>query len=251
MQISAAYSAWYWASMVSVVLRILIMFYFWNAVYANQSSIQELSLQEMLTYVIIAMFVQGFVSGAGNELAQEIKQGQIAIELMRPYDYLFKMIFMDFGQKASFLIRETIPMALIAFLFVKISPPDSAEELILFLISTALGIWIGTFFDMLIGILAFWTVNVWGVRVLKEGVITFFSGALIPLTLFPDWLERGMLFLPFQAMVFTPVSLYTGLINGTDAWAAIGIQLFWTAALFILLKVLWNLAVRKVTIFGG
>ncbi|AZB43209.1 hypothetical protein CEF21_13355 [Bacillus sp. FJAT-42376] len=251
MQISAAYSAWYWASMASVILKLLIMFYFWHAVYRNQTSIQQLTLQDMLTYIAVAMFVQGFVSGAGNELAREIKQGQIAIELMRPYDYLFKMIFMDFGQKASFFIRETIPMGLIAFLFIKISPPENMEQLLGFLASAVLGVWIGTFFDMLIGILAFWTVNVWGVQVLKEGVITFFSGALIPLTLFPEWLQSIAFALPFQAMVYAPVSIYTGQMAGTEILWTIAVQLIWLLLLYGLLKVMWNQAVKKVTIFGG
>ncbi|MBS2969282.1 ABC-2 family transporter protein [Metabacillus sp. KIGAM252] len=251
MQISAAYSAWYWASMATVILKLLIMFYFWHAVYQNQSSIGQLNLKDMLTYIIVAMFVQGFVSGAGNELAREIKQGQIAVELMRPYDYLFKMIFMDFGQKASFFIRETIPMGLIAFLVIQINPPGSLVQFLLFLASAAFGLWIGTFFDMLIGILAFWTVNIWGVQVLKEGVITFFSGALIPITLFPAWLQSISFALPFQAMVFSPVAIYTGQITGTDVYWTIAVQAAWAAALYILLKVLWNQAIKKVTIFGG
>lgn len=139
----------------------------------------------------------------------------------------------------------------IAFLFIDLSLPGSAEAALLFIISAALGVWIGTFFDLMIGIIAFWTVNVWGLRVLKEGVITFFSGALVPITLFPGWLETLSSYLPFQAMVFTPVSIYTGILKGSDAYLALLIQLGWCFGMFLIMKLIWSQAIKKVTIFGG
>ncbi|WP_286166075.1 ABC transporter permease [Peribacillus frigoritolerans] len=251
MQINTAYSAWYWSGTISSVMRLMIMFYFWHAVYAGKDTIQNLTLQDMLTYIVVAMFIQGYVSGAGNELAQEIRHGNIAIELMRPYDVIFKLIFMDFGGKITHLFRETLPLMVIAFIFIHITMPASPEAASLFVISAGLGIWIGTFFDLMIGIVAFWTVNVWGLRVLKEGVITFFSGALVPITLFPGWLETISSYLPFQAMVFTPVSIYTGIIDGQDAYMAVLIQLGWCLGMFLVMKLIWAQAIKKVTIFGG
>lgn len=251
MQMTAAYSAWFWASCFSMVLRLIVMFYFWHAIYANENSIHSLTLSEMLTYVTLSLFIQGYVSGAGNQLSQEIKQGQISIELMRPYDYIFKLIFMDLGGKITFFIRETIPLLAIGFMLIHINLPESFWQFILFLISAFLGVSIGTFFDILIGILAFWTVNIWGVRVLKDGLITFFSGALVPITLFPDWLKSITMVLPFQAMVFTPVSIYTGIIMNQSAFYSMSVQLFWAIFLFLLIKLLWAQAIKKVTIFGG
>ncbi|MDX8292244.1 ABC-2 family transporter protein [Metabacillus indicus] len=251
MQINTAYSAWYWAGTASSIMRLMIMFYFWHAVYDGKDTIQNLTLQDMLTYIVVAMFIQGYVSGVGNELAHDIRDGNIAIELMRPYDVIFKLIFMDFGGKITHFFRETLPLMVIAFVFIDLSLPGSAEAALLFLISAALGVWIGTFFDLMIGIIAFWTVNVWGLRVLKEGVITFFSGALVPITLFPGWLETLSSYLPFQAMVFTPVSIYTGILEGSDAYIALLIQLGWCLGMFLIMKLIWSQAIKKVTIFGG
>jgi ABC-2 type transport system permease protein len=251
MQEDTAYSAWYWAGTVSSILRLLIIYYFWQAVYSNRSAIQDIDLETMITYIVVAMLLQGFVGGVGQDLAENIKNGNVAIELMRPYDLIYKMFAVDLGSKLMHLIRATIPMMLIAFFFMDISTPGSLQAWLLFIISAGLGLWIGTFFDFLVGVLAFWTVNIWGVRVLKESLVTLFSGALVPISLFPDWLRVLTEFLPFQAMVYLPVSIYSGMITGTEAYLAVGLQLFWLISFYVLVRVIWAQAVKQITIFGG
>lgn len=221
MQISTAYSAWYWAGSFSIILRLLIMYYFWHAVYENRGTIENMNLSMMITYIVVAMLLQTYIGGAGNDLAEQIKNGNIAVDLMRPYDLIFKIISLDIGGKVTSFVRETVPMLVIAIFFIKISLPVSLDVVLLFLASSLLGIGIGAMFDLIIGVLAFWTVNVWGLRVLKEGVITFFSGALIPISLFPNWLETISHYMPFQYMIFVPVSIYTGMISGMEALIAI------------------------------
>jgi ABC-2 type transport system permease protein len=142
-------------------------------------------------------------------------------------------------------------MLLIAFFFMDISVRGSIETWLLFIVSAGLGLWIGTFFDFLVGVLAFWTVNIWGMRVLKESLVTFFSGALVPISLFPDWRRVITEFLPFQAMVYLPVSIYSGMISGSEAYLAVGLQFFWLISFYVLVRVIWAQAVKQITIFGG
>lgn len=251
MQISTTYSAWYWAGSFSIILRLLIMYYFWNAVYENRGTIENMNLSMMLTYIVVAMLLQTYIGGVGNDLAEQIKNGNIAVDLMRPYDLIFKLLSLDFGGKITSFVRETFPMLLIAIFFIKIATPHSISTLFLFVVSGLLGIGIGAMFDLIIGVLAFWTVNVWGLRVLKEGIITFFSGALIPISLFPDWLETLSNYMPFQSMIFVPVSIYSGMISGFDAYLAIVIQLVWLVGLYVIIRLAWAQAIKKVTVFGG
>jgi ABC-2 type transport system permease protein len=251
MQVHATYSAWFWANTFSVLLRMLVIYFFWQAVYSNRSEIESLSFDGMITYIIIAMFLQMFVSGVGRELAHTIKDGNIAIELMRPYHLITRLIAMDIGDKVIYFIRGALPLGILAFVFMDVALPSTWQSGILFFLSALMGIWIGTFFDLLIAILAFWTINLWGLEVMKEAVVSFFSGALVPLILFPEWFQNVSLFLPFQAMVYVPVAIYTGILTGTEAWLAVGSQLVWAVLLFGLLRVLWSVAMKKVTIFGG
>jgi ABC-2 type transport system permease protein len=86
--------------------------------------------------------------------------------------------------------------------------------------------------------------------VLREAIFRFFTGALIPLAIFPEWLKTISMFMPFQSMVHVPVSIYIGTLSGWQAVQAIGVQLIWLLAIVVFVRICWQIALRKVTIFG-
>jgi ABC-2 type transport system permease protein len=143
---------------------------------------------------------------------------------------------LDFGSKISSTVRNTLPLLLIVFLFLDIRVPSSLLNGTLFVISLILAVFIGSQFDLFFNVFAFWTVNVWGLRVLKAATITFFSGILLPISFYPDWLQLLNQFLPFQSMVYVPVSIYTGTLTGTNIWIALALQVFWMIALFVVVS---------------
>ncbi|MGM9986967.1 MAG: ABC transporter permease [Bacillaceae bacterium] len=252
MKMETAYLAWYWADMASSILRLVILYYFWMAIYQNQSDIQGMSFQSMMTYIVLATILEGYSQGIGNELAQDIKQGNLAIEFIRPYHYIAKLLSMDIGFKISRLIRNVLPIIIISALFLDFQAPKSIGVFLFFLLSSIFGMIIGSLLDLIIGVLSFWTINIWGLRVLREAIIRFFSGALIPLTLFPLWFQNMSMFLPFQSLVYVPVAIYTGTLPASSSTLVlVGMQVGWIILLSIIVSLMWKMAVRKVTIFGG
>ncbi|MOA65519.1 hypothetical protein D3C78_1919330 [compost metagenome] len=69
--------------------------------------------------------------------------------------------------------------------------------------------------------------------------------------MFPEWLRILSAYLPFQSMVFIPVSIYTGHLTGMAAFQAILIQILWLTGIYVGIRLLWGYAIRRVTIFGG
>ena len=51
--------------------------------------------------------------------------------------------------------------------------------------------------------------------------------------------------------VFLPVAIYLGQVEGPAALRAIGVQLFWVAALCALVRVGWARALRRTIVQGG
>ncbi|MBH0357138.1 ABC-2 family transporter protein [Bacillus toyonensis] len=251
-KIDTTYRAWYWANTISSILRLFIMYFFWLSVYENKTEIAEIPFSSMITYIVLAMLLESYVTGVGTTLATNIKEGNISIELLKPYNYLDKLVFMDLGSKFSNLFKTTIPVLFFAVIFLDIELPQSIESFLLFLPSMLMGILIGTQLDLIIGVLAFWTINIWGLKVLREAIVKFLSGALVPLTLFPDWFQGISNYLPFQSMIYIPISIYTGQIEaGSASLLALVTQFFWLITIFILVRIIWHFSVKKVTIFGG
>ena len=251
LQLDAAYNGWFWANAVASVIGLLIAFSFWHAVYRHTAQIANMNLPTMISYVVIAMILGNYVSGVGNRLSESIRSGEVAIELMKPYDLLLKLIWLDLGSKVSASVRNSLPLLVIGYAFLGVLAPVSLASGALFAVSAMLGVLIGTQFDLIIGVLAFWTVNIWGLRVLRGGILSIFTGTLIPVTLFPAWLLHISEALPFQSMVYTPVAIYTGAIPLRTVGMTLLIQAAWLIGLYVLVRLIWSAALRKLVIFGG
>ncbi|RUS43904.1 ABC-2 family transporter protein [Cohnella sp. AR92] len=250
-KIDTTYSAWYWAGTVSMLLKMLLVYAFWHAVYENRASVNDMPLHAMITYVVLAMLLNNYVAGVGVQLAGQVRDGSVAIELMRPYNLLDKLVALDLGTKITGTIREGLPLLLIAYLFIGIDAPATWTALPLSIASAAMGVLIGTQLDLVLGVAAFWLHYIWGLHTLRSAFLLFFTGALAPVSMFPDWLRTASGFMPFQSMVYVPAAIYTGQLAGGDALTAILVQAGWLVFIYAAIRFSWKLAIRKVVIFGG
>ncbi|MCX7570645.1 ABC-2 family transporter protein [Tumebacillus sp. DT12] len=252
MKIETAYVAWFWAGTFATVVKILILYYFWTAVYENRSSIAEMPLETMLTYAVIAALLGNFhFAGPGNQLAEQIQSGGVAVELLRPYDLINRLVWQSWGGFGMSLVRDMLPMLAVGWIFLGIQFPATGTGAVLFILSTLIGLFLAMYIDLILGVLAFWTVNIFGLRTLKNAILLFFTGSMVPVTMFPGWLQTLSQYMPFQSIVYVPVSIYTGTLAGLDALSAMLVQILWLALMWAVVRVIWSLAVRKVTVFGG
>jgi ABC-2 type transport system permease protein len=129
---------------------------------------------------------------------------------------------------------------------------EAGIGLALFPVSLLFAFLISFSFDYFIGLLAFYSESIWGVSITKEIVVTLFSGALIPLQFFPDVIQRVLYWLPFQAIYHTPLMMITRPSLGWDVFLPmLLVQVFWSAALFILTRLFYNQAIKVLRIAGG
>jgi ABC-2 type transport system permease protein len=106
-------------------------------------------------------------------------------------------------------------------------------------------------FDWLFACLAFYTTETWGLGMVRQSIGVFFSGALIPLALMPEWLRSVCQGLPFVQALYVPVSLLSGITPLSEAprlWLG---QLAWLAGLLVASRAVFRIAIRKVTVQGG
>ena len=81
--------------------------------------------------------------------------------------------------------------------------------------------------------------------------VTFMSGMIIPLKLFPDWAQNFMRFQPFAGVMDLPSQLFCGSLNpGELAWV-LPLQLLWTALFVAAGRAFMSRGIRRVAIAGG
>jgi len=129
-------------------------------------------------------------------------------------------------------------------------PADPGQYAWTFL-SFCLALVIYSQWNFLIGCLAFYLKNIQGVLRAQMVSMDFLTGVLIPFTLFPHWFQTLVQWLPFQGISYIPVTIFLGKRPGAELYHALLLQLAWAVGLFILARVVFRFATRRVIAQGG
>ena len=106
-------------------------------------------------------------------------------------------------------------------------------------------------FDFCVGMVAFFTSYVFGLYMVKEALMSFLTGQLIPLSFFPEAVQRVFDFLPFSSMIHAPVMIYLGKYQGTELLWILLRQLIWVLLLYGLGTLIWNRVTKRLVVLGG
>jgi len=256
-QRALAYRLSFFAFILADILQISVAIYLWNAIFNSSSKtvINGFTKIQMLTYVVIS-FITVMSIGSGTEwvVAGEVSSGEIAINLIRPINYQIRLLFQALGSLFWQTIAISLPLWFVQTIVLYFSvgqPLPSLTNIGLYLISLIMSFLLWFLFNFCFGLMAFYVTYIWGLNILKENLVRFLSGAVIPLIFLPMWLQKFISFLPFGSINYTPVMLYLGKFKGNEALKALGVQFLWVVLLFVLSNVLWKKATKRLTIMGG
>lgn len=87
--------------------------------------------------------------------------------------------------------------------------------------------------------------------VYQKILTNFFSGALIPLSLFPAGIRELISLFPFGGIVYIPCSIFIGSFSTQEAVRAILFQIIWNVLLFLAGGLFWKKASAVISLYGG
>lgn len=247
-----AYSIWVWMELFVNIIAVIIFVAFWEAVYASTPTINGLTLDQTLNYILLAQLFR-HVAGVTNviyDFGAGLREGQIAAALLRPLDYQAAMYVQNLSQLGIDLILN-IPLGLFIWLVYGLDLPSDPIVWLAFIITLLLGHAVMFFFDWIIGCTAFYSTEIWGMSVVRYSVAMFFSGALIPLNMMPEWLRTIATILPFSQAVYLPVSILSGITPVEEMPRIWLLQFVFLVVLAVLSRRVFGRAVRVITVQGG
>lgn len=246
-----AYRAWVWAEFVVQIISMTTLVFFWRAVYANTSTLSGLTQTATINYILLAQLLLPLVE---NRLIFNfgwmIREGQIAIDLLRPMDFQARFYVDAVGSLILNLLVK-IPLLIFAVIAFGLQLPSDPAAWLAFIVALLLGHAVLFFFDWIFSCLAFYSTETWGLSVVRVAVATFFSGSLVPLQMLPDWLRAIANVLPFAQSVAVPVSLLSGITPLSAAPSVWTVQALWLFGLLIVSRIVFKVSVRKITVQGG
>ena len=251
-QETMAYRVSYFVNIISQFVTYIVIFFLWKAIYTAGPVLGGMAWSDMQGYLLISLFASALISGSSEfRVSRSIWTGNIAVELVRPVDY----------QRANFAITvgngiaEGVLVAAIGVVFAVLigfsTPPGHAITWFYFILAMLFSFTIKFLLVYIFGLFSFWTTGSMGLAWIRKGLTDFFSGALIPLSFFPGWLQNIANLLPFRGIVFVPGTIFIEQMPDNQILVSLALDLVWIVALWYLAKLIWHFAMRKVTIHGG
>ncbi len=224
------------------VLSFLTFYFFWIALLPRDGSLFGYSQSLMLTYVLGTSLLSAFVlSSQSYKVGDDIIQGNLSNYLIKPVHYFLYWLARDAGDKA---MNIAFAMVELVALFLLLRPPVVIQTDLLFVFFFILAVLIGMgiyfCFNLILGMIGFWSPEVWAPRFIFMIIVSFFSGGYFPLDILPKPIYIFFSMLPFQYLLYFPLQVYLKRISITSMLLELGLGALWLLILLILSDRLWN-----------
>lgn len=237
---------------INFFVMMFIFLNLWQYIYSDNSQIiNGYTMQQMIWYVLITEVLW---FGTRNkiltrEISQDIKSGNIAYNINKPYNYVFYIIAKHLGEITMKFIMFVIVGIVIGVCFVGPIQNFSFASIPLILIVVLLGILINSTIRIIISIFSFWIEDSSPFHWVYDKLILVL-GTLFPIEMFPKFLQPIIKFTPIYVVTYGPAKLIIdfSMQNFIQIFIA---QIIYLAIIIFLVVFLYEKGVRKLNVNGG
>lgn len=235
-----------------LILQTLTLYFLWVSLIPSGTTLFGYNQSSMLTYILGTSLVSSFVlSSRSHAVGDEINSGNLSNFLLKPINYFLYWFARDVGDKAMNIIFSIIELTV---LFAILKPPlfiqTESMFLLLTLIAIALALIMYFLFNFLLGLIGFWSPEVWAPRFIFIILLNFFAGGLFPLDILPKFIFSIFQLLPFTYLLYFPIKIYLGQLTMIEIFTGIMISLSWTILLYIVVRYMWRKGLLAYTAQG-
>ena len=222
------------------------------ALFEHRDVIGGYDASDALTYVwltqglIATIYIWGW-----QDLAVRIHSGDIATDLARPVDPLRAGLSFDLGRALYHALYRGLPPLVVGAIVFDLTGPANPLVWLAFGLSVVLAVALSYAWRFLYNSSAFWVLHYRGPAVMAMLLANLFSGFIIPVGFFPDWLKAIAYATPFPAMVQMPIDVFVGKAGGLEALFTLGVQLAWLVGLLVACRIVFAAGTRRLVIQGG
>ncbi|MBI2033045.1 MAG: ABC-2 family transporter protein [Candidatus Levybacteria bacterium] len=242
--------AFVWFLVPLIESGILLLFWI-GAIHTN--SIQGLSVSTITTYYLFQVILSVILTSHIEEdvAREDIREGKLSQYLIRPISYFWIKFFEEVPYRLLQGFYGLLAVFILSLFIGKFyeSVSDPMSVFLSFVIATTAYFLFFTY-KMIIGILAFWMVDIGGFFQFQEMILALFAGYMIPLFLFPPALQNFSYLLPFPYMIYFPIISFQGKLVFSELIHVFLMQLFWLGIFLGLYIFLWKKGIRKYSAIG-
>jgi len=238
------------------LVPLLALILLWRAIFEGKSepTVGTYPLAEVVTYYLVVNIVVALTAVTEDDwqIAADIKDGRISQFLLKPIDYLRYRLCLFAAGRLVYTAAAILPTA--GFLWFQreyLLAPASGLHLAGFMLSLALTALLQFFISFTMALLAFWVLEVATFIFILFAFEYIAGGHMFPLDMLPPALFAVLKATPFPYMLYFPVQIYLGRVEGAELAQGLAIQLFWVGATYGLARLVWRRGIRHYSAVGG
>lgn len=246
---------YFWNFLSRNVFFVFIMFIYlmlWRAIYAakGEETIAGLTLNTMIWYLIFTELVTLSRTDLHMQVNDDVKNGNIAYLLNKPYDYILYCFSYFIGEIDIKLLTNGFIGVVIGLVYAGALENFNLLNLPLILLSLLLGCFINFFIYLTLALTAFWFEDNTAFFWIYQKLVFTLGGMLLPIDLFPEWLQKLSHYLPFAYVTYAPAKLAVD-FSLESFIRLFPVQVLYLGIFFILAAVLYRKGARNLNVNGG
>ncbi|ATO17156.1 hypothetical protein CO540_27735 [Micromonospora sp. WMMA2032] len=187
-----------------------------------------------------------------TELADRIRTGEVAADLLRPVHPVTSYLAVDLGRAGFAALARLVPPLVVGPLFFAVYLPRHWATVPLFLLSTLLAVVVCFGCRYLVNATAYWLQDVRGPMILWTLGSGVLAGLYFPLGFLPGWLEATLRYAtPFPSILQVPLDVLVEREPMSTGLGLVGLQLVWAVLLLALCRLVQRRAERRLVVQGG
>jgi ABC-2 type transport system permease protein len=240
-------------------LPIITQVFLWGAIYGEftakpRGRLYGYAYGDMVAYSLLVMLGRAFSSmpGLTTGIARDIRDGGIKKFLTQPIDLLQFLFWQRVAHKLVYYVIATGPFALVFWICRGYFPgwPD-LTTLAAALVSLALAFLIGFYIETLMGLFAFWYLEVSSLIFVYMLLNYFLSGHMLPLDWLPAPYRELILWLPFKYLAYVPAAIILQRYPQDALLGELALGLGWVIVLWALNKWALTRGLYRYSAYGG
>ncbi|MEU0073707.1 ABC-2 family transporter protein [Streptomyces sp. NPDC006332] len=242
------------AVLLRLTVQVVLVASLWHGLYEHTGTTAGLDRDQAVTYAVLAVLASRLreldqFSGR-DTVIQHMHYGTIVYWYLRPLPPRRYYALRALGEQL-YGFAWALGGYVLCLAAGVVEPPASAAVAGVFALSLLLGQWVLYYIMLATDQWCFWALRNNAAILILIFAQNLLSGVYAPLWFFPDWFVTLSSFMPFQATLSVPLSLYIGRIPLSDAAGQLAIQAAWVALLALFTRFLWHRAARRVISQGG
>ncbi|NLY52423.1 MAG: ABC transporter permease [Firmicutes bacterium] len=243
------YLADHFASSTFFILILFIFSQLWKTVLGKSGEVAGLDSTRMLWYMVFTEVIALSAPGLHNLVSEEVKSGDIAYKLVRPYSYILYYFAAYYGEFLVRFITNLIVGAVFAYLNegpLAVEWAQAGWVVLGFSLAAAINFLV----CFSLALLAFWLEDNRPFFWILNKMTFIFGGLFVPVEAYPEELRRISYLLPLRYSFSAPARLVVDFDYAFLQQMLAG-QILWVTILAVLVTAAFRKGVRRVHVYGG